>query len=88
MNSKTKYTLLILAILDLILLYYNHDNALTETSFDPAELKYSKWFFGIGILCIGLYFTNKSWQNVLTSIMLATFGICLALNLYVFIQII
>ncbi|WP_299549947.1 hypothetical protein [Seonamhaeicola sp.] len=87
MKTKTKYILLILVILGIALLYYNHNNALTETSFDPVELKYSKWFFGIGILCVGLYFSNKNWRNVLTKIMLGTFGICFALNLYLFIQI-
>jgi hypothetical protein len=88
MKSKTKYILTILAILDLVLIYYNHFNALNETSFDPPELKYSKWLFGIGILCVGFYFSNKSWRNILTKIMLGAFGICLALNLYLFFQII
>lgn len=57
-------------------------------SFDPPELKHSKWFFGIGILCVGLYVLNKSWQNVLTKIILGAFGICLVLNAYLFFQII
>lgn len=76
-----------MAILGFVLLYYNHNNALTETSFDPVELKYSKWFFGVGILCVGICFSNKNWRNVLTKIMLGAFGICLALNLYLFVQI-
>lgn len=87
MNSKTKYILPILAISGFVLLYYNHNNALTETSFDPVELKYSKWFFGVGILCVGLYFSYKNWRNALTKIMLGVFGICFALNLYLFIEI-
>ena len=72
----------------MVLIYYNHNNALIETSFDPPELKYSKWLFGIGILCVGLYVSNKSWQKVLLKIMLGAFGICLALNAYLFFQII
>ncbi|AXO78892.1 hypothetical protein DZC78_00305 [Olleya aquimaris] len=61
---------------------------MTETSFDPPELKYSKWLFGIGIICVGLYFSNKNWQKVLTKIMIGALGICLALNTYLFFQII
>ena len=87
MNSKTKYLLLILAIAGLVLLYYNDNNALTETSFDPPELKYSKWLFGIGILCIGLYFFKKKLRNILTKIMIGAFGICLLLNIYLFVEI-
>ncbi len=66
---------------------YNDNNALTETSFDPPELKYSKWLFGIGILCAGLYLFRKAWRNILTKIMIGTFGVCFALNLYLFIEI-
>jgi len=88
LKNRTKYILLIIGILDFVLIYYNHNNALTETSFDPPELKYSKWLFGIGILCVGLYFYNKSWQNILTKIMFGAFGICLALNTFLFFQII
>ncbi|WP_301162003.1 hypothetical protein [uncultured Winogradskyella sp.] len=87
MNSKTKYLLLILVIAGIILLKYNDNNALTETSFDPPELKYSKWLFGIGILCAGLYLFRKAWRNILTKIMIGTFGVCFALNLYLFIEI-
>lgn len=87
MNSKTKYLLLILAIAGLVLLYYNDNNALTETSFDPPELKYSKWLFGIGILCVGLYFFKVKLQNILTKIMIGAFGICFVLNIYLFVQI-
>jgi len=71
----------------MVLLYYNDNNALTASSFDPPELKYSKWFFGIGISCIGLYFIKKTWRNILTKIMIGTFGVCFALNLYLFIEI-
>lgn len=85
MKSKTKYILTILVISDFALIYYNHFNALNETSFQPKELLYSKWFFVIGVLCIGLFFSNKDWRNILTKIMLGAFGICLALNLYLFI---
>ncbi|WP_073153661.1 FEKKY domain-containing protein [Mesonia phycicola] len=56
---------------------------MTETSFDSVELKYAKRFFGIGILCIGLYFFNKNWRNVISKIMIGAFGISLLLNLYI-----
>lgn len=85
--NKTKYILLILAILCFSLLYYNHINELTETSFDSVELKYAKRFFGLGILCLGLYYLNKNWRNILTKIMFVAFGISLALNLYIFPQV-
>jgi len=84
LNNKTKYIIPILVILSFALLYYNHNNELTETSFDSVELKYAKRFFGLGILCAGLYFLNKNWQNLLTKIMIAAFTISLALNLYIF----
>jgi len=71
-----------------VLSYYNHNNALAETSFDLVELKYAKIFFGAGVSCGGLYFLNKNWRNLITKIMIGAFGICLALNLYVLIQII
>ena len=74
-------------IAGIVLLYYNDNNALTETSFDPVELKYAKRFFGIGILCAVLYFFKKDWRKVLTKIMIGTFGICFALNLYLFVEI-
>ncbi|WP_144709407.1 hypothetical protein [Cellulophaga sp. RHA_52] len=88
MKTRTKYIFLIIGIIDSVLIYYNHNNALAETSFDPPELKYSKWLFGIGILCVGLYFLNERWRNILAKIMLGAFGICLALSLYLFIQVI
>ena len=74
-------------IAGIVLLYYNDNNALTETSFDPPKSKYSKWLFGIGILCFGLYFFKKTWRNLLTKIMIGTFGVCFAINLYLFIEI-
>ena len=87
MRDRTKYILLTLGILSVILIYYNDKYALTEASFDPIELKYSKWFFAIGILCVGIYFFNKNLRNIMTKIMFGVFGICLALNLFLFIQI-
>ena len=87
LRNKTKYILLTLGILSLILIYYNDKYALTETSFDPIELKYSKWFFAIGILSVGIYFFNKNLKKIITKIMFGAFGICLALNLFLFIQI-
>ncbi|MBQ4804530.1 hypothetical protein J8L88_16840 [Aquimarina sp. MMG015] len=57
---------------------------MTGTSFDSVELKYAKRFFGIGVLCTGLYFFNKNWRNLLVKIMIGTFSISLALNLYIF----
>ncbi|NMH88061.1 hypothetical protein HHX25_11150 [Flavivirga sp. Y03] len=84
MKPKTKYILSILVISGFALLYYNHNNELTETSFDSTELKYAKRFFGIGILCLVLYFFNKKLKNLLTKIMFGVFGISLALNLYIF----
>ncbi|WP_405207184.1 hypothetical protein [Aquimarina sp. LLG6339-5] len=87
MNTRTIYILLILAFSGFVLSYYNHNNALNGTSFDPLELKYAKRFLGIGILCVGLYFFKKKWRSVLTKIMIGTFGICFALNSYLFIEI-
>jgi hypothetical protein len=84
LNTKIKYILLIIAILSFALLYYNHNNELTETSFDSVELRYAKRFFGLGILCVGLYFFNKNWKNLLTKIMIVVFTLCLTLNLYIF----
>ncbi|MCL6220713.1 hypothetical protein L1967_20665 [Zunongwangia sp. M21534] len=84
MNSRTKYILLILATTAFVLTIYNHNNELTETSFDSIELKYAKIFFGIGVLCAGLYFFNKTWRNLVTKIMIGAFGLSLVLNLYIF----
>ena len=86
MNTKTKYILLILGISAFGLLVYNKYNALAEVSIIP-ELEYSKILFGIGILCVGLYYFVKKWRKGLTKIMIGAFGICLALNLYVVAQI-
>ena len=66
-----------------MLTIYNYNNELTETSFDSIELKYAKRFFGIGILCIGLYFLNKNWRNLISKVMIGAFGISLLLNLYI-----
>jgi len=84
LNTKTKYTLLILAVLGFALTCYNHLNELTGTSFDSVELKFAKISLGLGISCAGLYFLNKNWQNILTKIMLASFILSLGLNLYIF----
>jgi len=70
LNSRTKYILLILATTAFVLTVYNHNNELTETSFDSIELKYAKRFFGIGVLCAGLYFFNKTWRSLVTKIMI------------------
>ncbi len=86
MNIRTKYILLILGISAFGLLIFNNNNAFSANSFIP-ELEYSKVFFGIGVLCGGLYFFLKKWRKGLTKIMLATFGICLVLNLYLFAEI-
>jgi len=86
LNNKTKYILLILIISTFVLLIYNHNNILTEDSFDPIELKFAKIFFGIGILFIGLYVFNKNWRKLLIKFMFGVFGVCLVLNLNLFIQ--
>ncbi|MCG2432126.1 hypothetical protein [Aequorivita xiaoshiensis] len=86
MNVRTKYTLLILGTSAFGLLIYNRYNAIAEVSIIP-ELEYSKIFFGIGILSIGLYYFLKKWRKVLPKIMIGAFGICLALNLYIVVQI-
>ncbi|WP_155854926.1 hypothetical protein [Cellulophaga baltica] len=87
MNTRTKYILLISGISAFGLSIYNKYNAFTETSFNPVEFEYAKVFLGIGILCVGLYFFNKNWRNVLSKIMIGAFGICLILNLYLVAQI-
>lgn len=87
MKNKTKYILLVLITTALVLTIYNDNNELTGTSFDSDELKYAKRFFGIGILCAGLYLFKKNWRNLLIKIMIAVFSISLALNLYIFPQI-
>jgi hypothetical protein len=87
MKNKSKYGILILGILGFALLCYNKYFALAETSFEPQELVFSKWFFGIGILSIGIYFLNKKLSNLLTKVAIATFGICLILNIYLSVQI-
>jgi hypothetical protein len=87
LNAKTKYILLILGISAFGLSIYNKYNAYTETSFNPVELEYAKVFLGIGILCVGLYYFNKNWRNLMTKIMIGAFGICLVLNLYLIAQI-
>ncbi|WP_028873231.1 hypothetical protein [Psychroserpens burtonensis] len=87
MNARTKYILLILGISAFGLSIYNKYNAYTETSFNPVELEYAKVFFGIGIFCVGLYYFNKNWRNLMTKIMIGAFGICLILNLYLIAQI-
>ncbi len=66
-----------------MLTIYNHNNELTGTGFDSVELKYAKRFFGIGILCIGLYFFNKNWRNLISKVMIGAFGISLLLNIYI-----
>tara|TARA_Y100000815_G_scaffold30705_1_gene25645 strand:- start:776 stop:1366 length:591 start_codon:yes stop_codon:yes gene_type:complete len=86
-NPKIKYSVLLLATLALLLLIYNKYNLLTVSSFDPVELKYAKVFFGIGILCAGLYFLKKSWRSLLSKIMIGAFGICSILSFYLFVQV-
>jgi len=77
LNTKTKYLLLILIIAGIVLLFLNINNAINETSFNPPELKYSKWLFGLGMLSFGLYFFRKTWRNVLSKIVVGSFGNCL-----------
>tara|TARA_R110000868_G_scaffold385339_3_gene653189 strand:+ start:19 stop:561 length:543 start_codon:yes stop_codon:yes gene_type:complete len=87
LNARTKYILLISGISAFGLSIYNKYNAFTETSFNPVEFEYAKVFFGIGILCVGLYFFKKNWRNALSKIMIVAFGVCLILNLYLVAQI-
>ncbi|NER15116.1 hypothetical protein GWK08_16800 [Leptobacterium flavescens] len=82
MNNRTKYILLILSISALVLSIYSKNNILTESSYGPVELEYAKIFFGIGLLCAGIYYFNKNWHKGLTLVMTVMFSLSLVLNIY------
>tara|TARA_R110002124_G_scaffold286621_1_gene468061 strand:- start:753 stop:1295 length:543 start_codon:yes stop_codon:yes gene_type:complete len=82
MKTKARYIFLILVIVSFTLLYYNHNNVLTEISFDTTELRTAKILFLVGILLIGLWLFIKKWRNLLTKILIVAFGICIVLNLF------
>ncbi|MGY5353648.1 FEKKY domain-containing protein [Wenyingzhuangia sp. IMCC45467] len=87
MNKRTKYIILALGILRFIFLLYNKNFALAENSLEPPELKYSKLFFGIGVLSIGIFFLSKKLRNLLITLAISGFTICLILNISLSIQI-
>jgi|TARA_B110000037_G_C16910558_1_gene420103 hypothetical protein len=83
MNSKTKYLLLFLGIVGIILLIFNSIELRYWYETIP-ELEISKVLFIIGLIAFILYFKVEKWRKLLTKIMIGTFGICLILNLSLF----
>ena len=83
MNSKTKYLLLFLGIAGIILLIFNSIE-LWYWYETILELEISKILFIIGLIAFILYFKVEKWRELLTKIMIGTFGICLILNLSLF----
>ncbi len=81
MNSKTKYIILTLAISAFGLLIFNNYKTYYWYSITP-ELEIAIGLFAIGIICFGLYFLLKKWRNILTKIIIGTFSLCMAQNLY------
>lgn len=81
MKTSIKYTLLILACIDLSLLIFNGYNIYNYTELAPI-LKFANGLFILGTICAGLYFLLKKWRKILTKIMLGAFSLYLAQNLY------
>jgi hypothetical protein len=80
MNSRTKYLLLTLGIIGIILLIFNSIE-LWYWYETKLELEISKILFLIGLVAFGLYFKVGKWKKNLTKIMIVAFSICLVLNL-------
>lgn len=87
MKKRTKSIILIIGVLGFILLLYNKYFALAIDSLEPPELKYSKLFFGIGVLSFGIFLLSKKLRNLLITVTIVGFTICLILNISLSIQI-
>jgi len=81
MNSKTKYLLFFLGIIGIILITFNSIEMWYWYDF-KFELEISQILFVIGLISFGFYFILKKRRNILTKIMIGTFGISLLFNIH------
>jgi len=80
MTSKTKYSIILIAVAGLIFLMFS---SVKWMYWELQYLMISKILYLIGIIGLVLYFLAKDWRKVLTKIMLITFSISLAINIYI-----
>ena len=81
MNSKTKYLLFSLGITGIILVIFNSIEMWYWYDF-KIELEISQILFIVGLISFGFYFIFTKHRNILTKIMIGTFGISLLLSIH------
>ena len=79
MTSKTKYSIILIAVIGLILLIFS---SIKWMHWGIEYLLIAKILFLIGLISFVLYFLAKDWQKTLTKIMLFSFSISLILSTY------
>lgn len=79
MTSKTKYTIILIAVVGLIFLIFS---SIKWMYWELEYLLIAKILFFVGLISFLLYFLAKDWQKALTKIMLFSFSISLILSAY------
>ncbi len=79
MTSKTKYSIIIIAVVGLVFLIFS---SIKWMYWELEYLLIAKILYIIGFISLGLYFLAKDWRKVLTKIMLYAFSISLILSVY------
>ncbi|MCK8482262.1 sugar porter family MFS transporter [Psychroserpens algicola] len=79
MTSKTKYSIILIAVIGLIFLIFS---SIKWMYWQLEYLLIAKILYGIGIICLVLYFLAKDWRKTLTKIMLTTFSVSLVISAY------
>ena len=80
MKSRAKYIILVISLLGLVLLVYN---SIKWLYWEHKLLHLSKILFGLGLICLILFFRKKEWKKSLTRIMLVSFSLSLFLGVIV-----
>ena len=79
MTSKTKYSIILIAVIGLVFLI---SSSIKWMYWELEYLMIAKILFLIGLISVVLYFLAKDWQKALTKIMLFSFSISLILSAY------
>mgnify|MGYP003631407372 CR=1 FL=1 len=79
MNSKTKYSIILIALIGLVFLIFS---SIKWMYWELEYLLIAKILFLIGIISFILYFLTKDWRKILTRIMLFSFSISLIFSIY------
>ncbi len=79
MKPKTKYSIILIAIVGLIFLIFS---SIKWMYWELEYLLFAKILFAIGFISSIIYFSAKDWRKILTKIMLFSFSISLILSVY------